>query len=154
MPTKRKNITLYTIYCHILCKMMYIMHIYHKKLRRMKWHFSNELARFVNVSLKFQWAEYPVVHVAGKRNNIHKRIAASLLRDSREGYTFSKKSKSHFWLFPSICAKAPQRVNARDFDKGEPIFYRAQRAGSSSSRNFLLSAQKKICEPFCEIRAK
>ena len=25
---------------------------------------------------------------------------------------------------------------------------------SSSSRNFLLSAQKKICEPFCEIRAK
>ena len=25
---------------------------------------------------------------------------------------------------------------------------------SSKSRNFLLSAQKKICEPFCEIRAK
>ena len=167
----------------------------------MKWHFSNELARFVNVSLKFQWAEYPVVYVAGKRNNIHKRIAASLLRDSREEIIICK-NENHTFRFCTqfaarlmrkewICARPiiwePLKSAQREKTGGQPAkracprvfsetqafrsisftrnarsLFSVRRAAirrrtqglSSSSRNFLLSAQKKICEPFCEIRAK
>ena len=63
---------------------------------------------------------------------------------------YLQKRKSQFSFLPPICAYAPQRVNARDFDKGVPLFYCAQRAEPSNHGVSQASARRETREQSLE----
>ena len=55
-----------------------------------------------------------------------------------------------FALRTHICARALQRVNARDFDNGVPLFHRAQRAEPSTHGKPQATVRRGFREPSLE----